>query len=104
MSDIWDTDISQQSPYIFTLKCTVTEWRGTVFVHRFQLMTLGTCQAVKLEAPKWARGECTEVGNHRPYIYHCQLFHSATYETGGGYCTRSDEFCKYPLLEKSELS
>ena len=25
---------------------------------------------------------------------------SAKYKTGGGYWTRSDEFCEYPLLEK----
>ena len=37
---------------------------------------------------------------HRPYSYHRQSFQSATYKTGGGYWTRSDEFCEYPLLEK----
>ena len=29
-----------------------------------------------------------------------QSFESATYKTGGGCRTRSDEFCEYPLLEK----
>ena len=36
---------------------------GSVFLHRFPLLTLGTmCQAVKLEAPEGARGECSDLG------------------------------------------
>ena len=31
-------------------------YKGTVFVHRFQLVTLETFQAVKLEAPKGSLG------------------------------------------------
>ena len=29
--------------------------------------------------------------------HHRQSFESATYKTGGGYWTRSDEFCEYRL-------
>ena len=35
-----------------TPKCTVTKTSGTVFVHRSQLMTLGTFQAVKFGGSK----------------------------------------------------
>ena len=77
-------------------------YKGTVFVHRFQLVTLETFQAVKLEAPKgglgraqlagaeagcWAledgsgkEGEWGGAGrHHRPYSCHRQ---SATHKTG----------------------
>ena len=111
----------------FTPKCTVTKRRGTVFIHQFQLMTLETFQAVKFKGSKgvpgasaaswggsgvpgvggrqWQRGraegEWGGAGRQlRPYSYHRQSFESATYKTGGGYWTRSDEFCEYPLLEK----
>ena len=54
----------------FTPKCTVTRWRGTVFVHQFQLMTLERFQAVNLEAPSYevwrlqmpSWGECSDLG------------------------------------------
>ena len=45
-------------------------------------------------------GSGKEGRQHRPWSYHRQSFESATYKTGGGYWTRSDELCKYPLLEK----
>ena len=32
--------------------------------------------------------------------YDRQSFQIMTRKKGGGYCTRSDEFCEYPLLEK----
>ena len=40
----------------FTPKCTVTKRRGTIFVHRFQLMTLETFQAVKFGSSKGGPG------------------------------------------------
>ena len=52
-------------------KCTVTKRRGTVFVHRSQLMTLGTFQAGKFggskggpgaSAASWGRSEVPGVG------------------------------------------
>ena len=39
-----------------TPKCTVTKTSGTVFVHRSQLMTLGTFQAVKFGGSKGGPG------------------------------------------------
>ena len=50
-------------------------------------MTLETFQAVKF-------------GGSKAKSYHRHAFESVTYKTGGGYWTRSDEFCEYPLLEK----
>ena len=90
-------------------------------------MTLETLQAVKFGGSKWgpgastaswggsgvpgvggrqwqrgrAEGEWDGAGRqHRPYSHPRQSFESATYKTGSGYWTRSDEFCEYPLLEK----
>ena len=80
-------------------------------------MTLETFQAVKfggskggpgaeagcraLEDGSGKEGEWGGAGRqHRPYSYHRQSFESATYKTVGGYWTRSDELCEYPLLEK----
>ena len=40
----------------FTPKFTVTKRRGTVFVHRFQLMKLETFQAVKFGGSKGGPG------------------------------------------------
>ena len=37
-------------------------YKGTVFVHRFQLVTLETFQAVKLEAPKGSLGRAQRAG------------------------------------------
>ena len=50
----------------FTPKCTGTKWRGTVFVHQFQLMSLETFQAVKFGGSKGVpRGERSELGRRR---------------------------------------
>ena len=57
------------------------------------------CRA--LEDGSGKEGEPKASGAERAgYSYHRQSFESATYKTGGGYRTRSDEFCEYPLLEK----
>ena len=57
------------------------------------------CRA--LEDGSGKEGEWGGAGRqHRPYSYHRQSFESATYKTGGGYWTRSDELCEYSLLEK----
>ena len=89
----------------------------------FQLVTLETFQAVKLEAPKGGlgraqragaeagcraledgsgkEGEPKASGAERAGNIGIQLsFESATHKTSGGYWTRSDEFFAYTLLEK----
>ena len=80
-------------------------------------MTLETFQAVEFGGSKggpgasWGGRGCRALedgsgkegewgGAGRQYSYHRQSFESATYKTGGGYWTRSDELCEYPLLEK----
>ena len=47
-----------------------------------------------LEDGSSKEGEPKRAGNiDRRYSYHRQSFESATYKTGGGYWTRSDELC-----------
>ena len=71
----------------FTPKCTVTK-------RTFE------DGSGKEGEPKASGAERAGNIDHTAITYHRQSFESATYKTGGGHWTRSDEFCEYPLLEK----